>query len=254
MDQGLYSLTGEELFTQKYNKGMFRFSSRIWIPNVTELKNEILREAHNSRYSIHPGSTKMYQDLKQNFWWPGMKKEIADWTDGQSGRMIETIEYMLRVCALDFKGNWDDHLPLIEFSYNNSYHAIIGMPPYEALYGCKCRPPLYWDEVGEKKLLGPELVQQTKDVVVLIRKRFGQKGKLSPRRELTHNYHYLLWKPEALNTVGTTRWQISIFWVKERFLKDSVGLSRNKARSRTKADIHHKSLKDQNRSFDRGKQ
>ncbi|KAL8090023.1 hypothetical protein AgCh_039477 [Apium graveolens] len=74
------------------------------------------------------------------------------------------------------------------------------------------------------------------------------------RRELAHNYHYLLWQPEALNTVGTTRWQISIFWVKEKFLKKSVGLSRNKAQSRTKADIHHKSLKDQNRSFNRGKQ
>ncbi|KAL8147636.1 hypothetical protein AgCh_005093 [Apium graveolens] len=77
--KGLDSLTGEEICTQKDSKGMFRFSSRIWIPNVTELKNEILREAHNSRFSIHPGSTKMYQDLKQKFWWPRMKKEIADW-------------------------------------------------------------------------------------------------------------------------------------------------------------------------------
>ena len=58
-----------------------RFSSRIWIPNVTELKNEILREAHNSKFSIHPRSTKMYQDLKKNFWWPGMKKEIANWVN-----------------------------------------------------------------------------------------------------------------------------------------------------------------------------
>ena len=70
-------------------------------------------------------------------------------TDGQSGCTIQTIEDMLRSCALDFKGSWDDHLPLVEFSYNNSYHAIIGMPPYEALYGRKCRSPLYWDEVGE---------------------------------------------------------------------------------------------------------
>ena len=64
-------------------------------------------------------------------------------TDRQSERTIQTIEDMLRVCVLDFKGNWDDHLPLIEFSYNNSYHASIGMPPYEALYGRKCRSPLY---------------------------------------------------------------------------------------------------------------
>ena len=92
-------------------------------------------------------------------------------TDGQSERTIQTIEDMLRVCALDFKGNWDDHLPLVEFSYNNSYHASIGMPPYEALYGRKCRSPLYWDEVGERKLSSPELIQQTKEKVELIRKR-----------------------------------------------------------------------------------
>ena len=89
-------------------------------------------------------------------------------TDGQSERTIQTIEDMLRVCALDFEGNWDDHLPLIEFSYNNSYHASIGMPPYEALYGRKCRWPVYWDDVGERKILGPELVQQTKESVELI--------------------------------------------------------------------------------------
>ena len=78
---------------------------------------------------------------------------------------------MLRVCVVDFKGNWDDYLPLIEFSYNNSFHASIGMPPFEALYGRKCRSPLYWDEVGERKILGPELVQQTKEKIELIRQR-----------------------------------------------------------------------------------
>ena len=62
-------------------------------------------------------------------------------------------------------------MPLIEFAYNNSYHSSIGMPPYEALYGRKCRSPLCWDEVGERKILGPDLVQQTRDVIVLIRGR-----------------------------------------------------------------------------------
>ena len=74
-------------------------------------------------------------------------------TDGQSERTIQTIEDMLRACSLDFKGSWDDHLPLVEFAYNNSYHSSIGMSPYEALYGRKCRSPLVWDEVGEKKIL-----------------------------------------------------------------------------------------------------
>ncbi|KAL8125309.1 hypothetical protein AgCh_012845 [Apium graveolens] len=80
MEQELDNMTGEELCTQKDNQVMFGFSSRIWIPNLTELKNEFLHEAHNSQFSIHPGSTKMYQDLKKNFWWPGMKKDIANWS------------------------------------------------------------------------------------------------------------------------------------------------------------------------------
>lgn len=71
MDQAPDSLTGEEISTQKDSKGILRFSSRVWIPNVPELKSEILQEAHSSRFSIHPGSTKMYQDLKENYWWPG---------------------------------------------------------------------------------------------------------------------------------------------------------------------------------------
>ena len=72
---------------------------------------------------------------------------------------------------LDFKGNWDDHLPLVEFSYNNSYHASIGMPPYEALYSRKCRSPICWNEVGERGVLGPELVQQTKEAVETIQRK-----------------------------------------------------------------------------------
>ena len=59
--------------------------------------------------------------------------------DGQAKRTIQTLEDMLRSCAIDFKGNWDDHLPLIEFAYNNSYHSSIKMTPYEALYERKCR-------------------------------------------------------------------------------------------------------------------
>ena len=92
-------------------------------------------------------------------------------TDGQSERTIQIVEDMLRACALDFKGSWDEHLPLVEFSYNNSYHSSIWMPPYEALYGRKCRSPVYWDEVGEQKILGPELIQQMKDKVEIIQKR-----------------------------------------------------------------------------------
>ncbi|WRX23581.1 Integrase [Theobroma cacao] len=73
-------------------------------------------------------------------------------TDGQSERTIQTLEDMLRACVIDFTRSWDRHLPLVEFTYNNSFQSSIGMAPYEALYGRKCRTPLYWDEVGDRKL------------------------------------------------------------------------------------------------------
>ncbi|GJY67919.1 putative reverse transcriptase domain-containing protein [Tanacetum coccineum] len=70
-------------------------------------------------------------------------------TDGQSERTIQTLEDMLRACVMDFGGSWDTHLPLVEFSYNNSYHTSVKCAPFEALYGRKCRSPVIWTEVGE---------------------------------------------------------------------------------------------------------
>ena len=75
--------------------------------------------------------------------------------DGQSERVIQVVEDMLRACMLDFKGNWSNHLPWVEFAYNNSYQASIGMAPYEALYGRPCRSPTCWLEVGASSLFGP---------------------------------------------------------------------------------------------------
>ncbi|GJV14390.1 putative reverse transcriptase domain-containing protein [Tanacetum coccineum] len=92
-------------------------------------------------------------------------------TDGQSERTIQTLEDMLRACAIDFGGNWDTHLPLVEFSYNNSYHSSVKCAPFEALYRRKCRTPIAWAEVGESKLFGPEIVQETTDKIVQIRER-----------------------------------------------------------------------------------
>ena len=71
---------------------------------------------------------------------------------------------------LDFKGSWEDHLYLVEFSYNNSYLASIKMAPFEALYGRKCRSSLYLDEVRESKVIGPEIFVQTMDKVKIIQK------------------------------------------------------------------------------------
>lgn len=90
-------------------------------------------------------------------------------TDGQSKRTIQTLEELLRATSLDWQGTWDEHLPLVKFAYNNSFHSSIGMAPYEALYGRKCRSPTCWDEVSEKQLTGPEIVQVTTDKVQQIR-------------------------------------------------------------------------------------
>ena len=90
-------------------------------------------------------------------------------TDGQSERTIQTLEDMLRACVLDLSGSWEECLMLIEFAYNNSFHSSIGMAPFEALYGRKCKSPICWNEVGKRKLLGLELVQITVDKIKLIR-------------------------------------------------------------------------------------
>ena len=78
---------------------------------------------------------------------------------------------MLRACVLDHKGNREEHFPLVEFAYNNSYQASIQMAPYEALYGRPCRSPLCWTEVGESSITGPDLIRDTSEKVSLIRQR-----------------------------------------------------------------------------------
>ena len=92
-------------------------------------------------------------------------------TDGQSERVIQVVEDMLHACRLDFKGNWSKNLSLVEFAYNNSYQASIGMAPYEALYGRPCRSPTSWLEAGKSSLFGPEIVRKTTEKIQLIRER-----------------------------------------------------------------------------------
>nr|GFA16235.1 putative reverse transcriptase domain-containing protein [Tanacetum cinerariifolium] len=243
--------------------GTLCLNGRSWLPCYGDLRTMIMHESHKSRYSIHPSSDKMYQDMKKLYWWPNMKADIAtyvskcltcakvkaehqkplgllvqpeipEWketdpmdklvriylkevvtihgipvsiisdrdpsdryprfasnfwrslqnylgtrldmstayhpkTDGQSERTIQTIEDMLRACAIDFGKGWDNHLPLVEFSYDNSYHATIKVAPFEALYGQKCRSPVCWTEVGEAQIHGPELTQETTEKMVQIK-------------------------------------------------------------------------------------
>ncbi|GKC29975.1 putative reverse transcriptase domain-containing protein [Tanacetum coccineum] len=92
-------------------------------------------------------------------------------TDGQSERTIQTLKDMLRSCVIDFGNGWVKHLPLVEFSYNNSYHASIKAAPFEAIYGRKCCSPICWAEVGEVQLTGPEIVQETTEKIIQVKQR-----------------------------------------------------------------------------------
>ncbi|GJT15012.1 putative reverse transcriptase domain-containing protein [Tanacetum coccineum] len=107
---------------------------------------------------------------------PGFRQDVSRHeaiilTDGQSERTIQTLEDMLRACLIDFGNGWERHLPLIEFSYNNSYHASIKAAPFEALYSRKCRSPVCWAEVGDAQLTGPEPIHKTTKKIVQIESR-----------------------------------------------------------------------------------
>nr|GEV33613.1 putative reverse transcriptase domain-containing protein [Tanacetum cinerariifolium] len=278
-------------------------NGRIWLPCYGNLQTMIMHESHKSKYSVHPGSDKMYQDMKKLYWWPNMKAYISTYvskcltcakvkaehqrpsgletdpmdklariylkevvirhgipvliisdrdprftsnlwrslqnalgtrldtstayhpeTDGQSKRTIQTLEDMLRAGAIDFGNGWVNHLPLVEFSYNNSYHASIKAAPFEALYGRKCHSPICWTEVREVQILGPELIQETTEQIIQIKQRmqaardrqkrvvrFGKRGKLNPRYvgpfkvlERVGDVAYKLDLPEELSRVHNT--------------------------------------------------
>ncbi|XP_020262912.1 uncharacterized protein LOC109838894 [Asparagus officinalis] len=125
-----------------HKDGSLWFGSRICVPEGDVWK-ELLWESHSSLYSIHPGGTKMYQDLKLNFWWRGMKRDV-----------VRSVEKWL-----------EDHLHLVEFAYNNSFQVSIGMAPFAALYGRKCRSPLSWDDVGELEIFGTKLIAKLVDAL-----------------------------------------------------------------------------------------
>ncbi|GJU12546.1 putative reverse transcriptase domain-containing protein [Tanacetum coccineum] len=146
-------------------------------------------ESHKSKYSIHPGSDKMSrQNIKghQDCWYnpiylngsgtisllisvTKLPKSSQDRTKRED--YTKPTSRLMLSCAIDFGKGWVNHLPLVEFSYNNSYHASIKASPFEALYGRKCRLPVCWAEVGEVQLTGPEIVQETTKKIVQIKQR-----------------------------------------------------------------------------------
>ncbi|GJZ69398.1 reverse transcriptase domain-containing protein [Tanacetum coccineum] len=292
-------LNGTDQQMEKREDGSLHYMDRIWVPLVGGVRTKIMDEAHKTRYSVHPGADKMYYDLRDMYWWPGMKKEIAiyvskcltcakvkaehqrpsgllqqpeipEWkwekiamdfitkfprsssghdaiwvivdrltksthflairedysmeklarlyideivarhgvptsiisdrdgcftsrfwqtmqkalgtrldmsttyhpqTNGQSERTIQTLEDMMRACVIDFWWKLEYSFPLAEFSYNNSYHSSIRCALFEALYERKCRSPVLWAEIGDSRLIGLELVQETTNKVVVIRDR-----------------------------------------------------------------------------------
>ncbi|GJV84287.1 hypothetical protein Tco_1524185 [Tanacetum coccineum] len=213
------------------SRGVKTRQGRIYIPFQIHVKDLLLEEAHKSKYLIHPGATKMYLDMKKNYWWPRMKRDCVKYVEKcltclkvkaehqkPYGKVqpIEipvwkwekiTIDFVTKLPRptkkhdaiwivarhgvpisivsdrdgrftsnfwQDFQeelGNWDDHLPLVEFAYNNSYHTSIKMPPYEMLYGRRCRTSVCWDEVGSRELESTDVVLATTKKIETIRGR-----------------------------------------------------------------------------------
>nr|GFA84805.1 hypothetical protein [Tanacetum cinerariifolium] len=149
--------------------------NRSWVPCFGNLRAVIMHESHKSKYSIHPGFDKMYHDFKKLYWCPNMKAEIATYVskcltyakvkaEHQNPSGLQSLQKALGM-QLD---GWDKQ-PLVELSYNNSYHTSIKATPFEALYGQKCRSPISWTEVGDSQLTGQEIIHETNEKIVQIK-------------------------------------------------------------------------------------
>ncbi|GJR30755.1 putative reverse transcriptase domain-containing protein [Tanacetum coccineum] len=166
-------------FEQQKLIGEIYFFDRIWIPSVGGVRKLIMDEAHTSRYSVHPGADKMYYDLRDLYWWPGMKRDIAEYVSRcltcskikaehqkPSGflQQPEIPEWKWEKITMDF---------VTKLPKSSSGHDTIWVvcAPFEALYGRKCRSPVIWTEVGESQLIGLEIVQETTEKIVQIKER-----------------------------------------------------------------------------------
>ncbi|GJT47807.1 putative reverse transcriptase domain-containing protein [Tanacetum coccineum] len=132
-----------------------------------------------------------------------MSTSVPSTKDGQSEKQ-SNLEDMLRACVIDFGKGWVNHLPLVEFSYNNSYHASIKAAPFEALYDRKCRSPVCWTKVGEAQILGPKLIQETTEKIVQIKQRMQAARDRQKRVRKVGEVAYKLELPEELSRVHNT--------------------------------------------------
>ncbi|GKE18839.1 putative reverse transcriptase domain-containing protein, partial [Tanacetum coccineum] len=202
-------LNGTDQQMEKRENGSLYYMDRIWVPLVGSVRTKIIDEAHKTRYSVHPRADKMYYDLRDMYWWPDMKKEIAIYVSKcltyakvkaehqrPSGllKQPEIPEWKWEKIAMDFitklpmssSGHdaiWvivdrltkSAHFLAIREDYSMeklaSYHSSIRCALFEALYGRKCRSPVLWAEIGDSRLIRPEMVQETTDKVVVIRDR-----------------------------------------------------------------------------------
>eukprot|EP00253_Pinus_taeda_P030964 PITA_30964 len=183
------------------NAGMLYFNKKLYVPNSNNLKNLILDEFHTSHYTGHPGYQKMVTALRKDYFWPRMKKLhglpkviISDrdvkftstfWrtlfaelgtqlnfstayhpqTDGQTERVNQVLEDMLRAYVMTKPTQWEEYLHLVEFAYNNGYHTSTKLSPFEVLYGRKCRTPSSWGGPEDKLSLGPKMLKEMEDMV-----------------------------------------------------------------------------------------
>nr|GEV64612.1 putative reverse transcriptase domain-containing protein [Tanacetum cinerariifolium] len=183
------NLRGMDKSFEIHPDGTRCIKNQSWLPLFDGLRDLIMHESYKSKYSIHQGSNKMYHDLKKLYWWPNMKAIIAKYVGKCLTCSRVKAEYMLRACVIDFGKGWEKHLPLVEFSYNNSYHASIKAATFEALYGRKFISPVCWAEVGDIQLTGPEIIHETTEKIVQIRQR------LQAARDRQRSYANIRQKP-----------------------------------------------------------
>ncbi|KAA0036588.1 ty3-gypsy retrotransposon protein [Cucumis melo var. makuwa] len=184
--------------------GELLFERRLCVPSDSAVKTELLSEAHSSPFSMHPDSTKMYQDLKRVYWWRNMKREVEEFVSKclvcqqvKAPRLSKSAHfvpgkstytankwaqlYMSEIVRLhgvpvSIVSDRDARFTSkfwkgLQTAMGTSFQAIIGMAPFEALYDKCCRSPVCWGKVGEQRLMGPELVQSTNEAIQKIRSR-----------------------------------------------------------------------------------